>query len=100
MGVHLGYNYAGFGSAPYGKYWTKIRKLIMLELLSSRRLESLKHVYESEVDTFIKDLASYLSGNKNNSTKVVVVTSEWLERLSFNIITKMIAGKMWKMWMM
>lgn len=88
-GIHLGYNYAGFGFAPYGAYWTKLRKLTMLELLSSRRLESLRHVYESEIDTFMKDLALFVGGK----TQVKVVISEWLERLTFNIITKMIAGK-------
>ncbi|KAJ1384490.1 Cytochrome P450 [Sesbania bispinosa] len=63
----------------------------MLELLSSRRLESLRHVYETEIDTLINDLSLYLTGN-NNTSKVVII-SEWLERLTFNIITKMIAGK-------
>lgn len=89
-GVYLGYNFAGFGFAPYGTYWTKIRKLTMLELLSSRRLESLRHVYESEIDTLIEDLSSYLRGS---NTPVKVVISEWFERLTVNIITKMIAGK-------
>jgi cytochrome P450 family 82 subfamily G polypeptide 1 len=90
-GIHLGYNFAGFGFAPYGPYWTKLRKLTMLELLSSRRLESLRHVYESEIDTFVKDLSLYYL--KGNEKSVKVVISEWLERLTFNIITKMIAGK-------
>ncbi|XLT08367.1 hypothetical protein HN51_054160, partial [Arachis hypogaea] len=88
-GIHLGYNFAGFGFAPYGPYWTKLRKLAMLELLSPRRIESLRHVYESEVDTLINDLLSYLGADSG----VKVVISEWLERLTFNIIIKMIAGK-------
>ncbi|XP_045832603.1 cytochrome P450 CYP82D47-like [Trifolium pratense] len=87
-GIYLGYNYAGFGFASYGTYWTKLKKLIMLELLSSRRIESLRHVYESEIDNFIKDLFLYVKVGK-----VKVVISEWLERLTFNIITKMICGK-------
>jgi len=93
-GVYLGYNFAGFGFAPYGPYWIKIRKLVMLELLSARRLEFLRHVYESEIDTLVKDLRMYLGGK----THVKVTISEWLERLTFNIITKMIAGKryIWK----
>ncbi|KAK7286830.1 hypothetical protein RJT34_22109 [Clitoria ternatea] len=88
-GVYFGYNYAGFGFAPYGAYWIKIRKLTMLELLSARRLEFLRHVYESEIDTLIKDLQMYLGDNRS----VKVTISEWLERLTFNMITKMIAGK-------
>ncbi|CAI8608180.1 unnamed protein product [Vicia faba] len=87
-GIYLGYNFAGFGFAPYGPYWTKLRKLAMLELLSPRRIESLRHVYESEIDTLIKDLSLYV---KDGKAKVVI--SEWLERLTFNIMTKMICGK-------
>ncbi|TKY68664.1 cytochrome P450 CYP82D47 [Spatholobus suberectus] len=88
-GVHLGYNFAGFGFASYGPYWVKLRKLTMLELLSARRLELLRHVYESEIDTLIRDLWMYLGGN----TDVKVTISEWLERLTFNMLTKMVAGK-------
>ncbi|PNX55636.1 cytochrome p450 82c4-like protein [Trifolium pratense] len=88
-GIYLGYNYASFGAAPYGPFWIKLRKLTMLELLSSRRVESLKHVYESEIDTLLRDLLLFVNG-KN---KVKVVISEWMEKLTFNIITKMIGGK-------
>ncbi|XP_028795946.1 xanthotoxin 5-hydroxylase CYP82C4-like, partial [Neltuma alba] len=90
-GLYLGFNFAGFGFAPDGPYWRKLRKLVMLELLSARRVESLKHVYESEIDVFIGDLYSYGDGDNNNKRKVVI--SEWLERLTLNIITRMIAGK-------
>ncbi|XP_057733340.1 cytochrome P450 CYP82J17-like [Arachis stenosperma] len=90
QGVYIGYNYAGFGFAPYGSFFIKHKKLATLELLSSRRVELSRYVYESEIDTLIKDLLLYSAGN---SPDKVVVISEWLERLSFNIITKMIAGK-------
>ncbi|BBH10003.1 cytochrome P450, family 81, subfamily D, polypeptide 8 [Prunus dulcis] len=49
QGKYLGYNYAGFGFSPYGTYRRDIRKMVMVELLSSRRLETLKHVQISEV---------------------------------------------------
>nr|A0A517FND1.1 RecName: Full=Cytochrome P450 CYP82J17; Short=PpCYP82J17 [Trigonella foenum-graecum]QDS03635.1 cytochrome P450 CYP82J17 [Trigonella foenum-graecum] len=87
-GILLGYNHASFACAPYGRFWAKIRKVTMLELLSSRRVESLRHVYESEIDTLVKDLSLYVKVGK-----VEVVISEWMERLTFNIITKMICGK-------
>ncbi|KAF7825842.1 cytochrome P450 82C4-like [Senna tora] len=88
-GIHFGYNYAGFAFSPYGPYFIKFRKLVMLELLSPRKIESSKHAYESEINTFIKDLYLYLEDNASG----VVVLSEWLERLTLNIVTKMIAGK-------
>ncbi|KAJ7950491.1 Cytochrome P450 family protein [Quillaja saponaria] len=91
-GVYLGYNFAGFGFAPYGTHWRNMRKLTMLELLSTRRLDTLKHLYVSEINTFVKDLYM-LSKNKNGKGTIQVVISEWFQRLSFNMITKIIAGK-------
>nr|GLL44231.1 cytochrome P450 CYP82D47-like [Ipomoea trifida] len=43
----MGYNYSMFAVAPYGEYWREIRKIVMLELLSSRRIEMLRKVRES-----------------------------------------------------
>ncbi|KAI3777423.1 hypothetical protein L1987_47223 [Smallanthus sonchifolius] len=44
----MAYNYAMFGVAPYGDYWRKVRKIIMLEILSQKRVEMLGHVRVSE----------------------------------------------------
>ncbi|KAE8685076.1 hypothetical protein F3Y22_tig00111101pilonHSYRG00077 [Hibiscus syriacus] len=55
-GRHIGYNNAVFGHAPYGEYWRDIRKMVTVELLSSHRLEKLKHIRFSEMDLFIKEL--------------------------------------------
>ncbi|KAL4597098.1 hypothetical protein ACB092_12G211100 [Castanea dentata] len=89
---YLGYNYAAFGFINYGKFWLKMRKITMLELLSSRRLETLKNVQVFEVDTWIKDLYTLCKSNEPNKQAKVVI-SECIEHLTFNIITKMIAGK-------
>ncbi|KAL7263971.1 hypothetical protein ACSBR1_002009 [Camellia fascicularis] len=88
---YLSYNLAGFGFAPYGSYWREMRKIAMLELLSARRLEMLKHVRISELSTSIKQLYC-ISSKKYGSGKVVVI-SEWIEQLTLNIIARMIAGK-------
>ncbi|KAM3731529.1 hypothetical protein ACB098_12G170500 [Castanea mollissima] len=71
-GKYLVYNYAAFGLAPYGTYWREMRKL---------------------VDTLVKDLYSLCKSNKHNNNQAKVVISEWIGRLSLNIITKVIAGK-------
>ncbi|KAM3683729.1 hypothetical protein ACJW30_12G168700 [Castanea mollissima] len=47
----------------------------------------------SEVDTLVKDLYSLCKSNKHNNNQAKVVISEWIGRLSLNIITKVIAGK-------
>ncbi|KDP26345.1 hypothetical protein JCGZ_17503 [Jatropha curcas] len=89
-GKYLSYNYAAFGFASYGPYWRDMRKLVVIQLLSSHRLKSLKHVQVSEVNTLIKDLY-LLSLNQPSSNKIVI--SEFFEHLTLNMITRMIAGK-------
>ncbi|KAG6680588.1 hypothetical protein I3843_13G041300 [Carya illinoinensis] len=91
QGNYLGYDYAGFGFSSYGSCWSKVRKLAVSELLSDRRLEKLKNMYVSEVDTLIKDLYFVCRSNEHNPVKVVI--SEWIEGLALNIITKIIARK-------
>ncbi|XP_062024785.1 cytochrome P450 CYP82J17-like [Rosa rugosa] len=91
-GKYLGYDFAAFGFSPYGTYWRDMRKLVVIELLSNRRLETLKHVQVSEVDAFVKGLYSVWK-NKGHDGQSKVVISEWTEHLTLNVITRVIAGK-------
>ncbi|VVA15772.1 PREDICTED: cytochrome P450 [Prunus dulcis] len=90
-GKYLGYDNALFSLAPYGPYWRHIRKLATLELLSTKRVETLSHVRTSEVDLFIKNLLSLCTKNGTGSTPVHL--SELIEFLTFNINVRLIAGK-------
>lgn len=64
---HMGYDYAVFGFAPYSPFWREMRKIVMFELLSNRRLDTLKHVQVSEVDIGIQEL--YKLWVNNNSDR-------------------------------
>ncbi|XP_034901464.1 dimethylnonatriene synthase [Populus alba] len=90
-GKHMFYDNAAFALAPYGQYWRDVRKLATLQLLSNQRLEMLKHVRVSEVDTFIKGLHSFYAGNVGSPAKVNI--SKLLESLTFNINLRTIVGK-------
>nr|XP_007134139.1 hypothetical protein PHAVU_010G022600g [Phaseolus vulgaris]ESW06133.1 hypothetical protein PHAVU_010G022600g [Phaseolus vulgaris] len=89
----MGYNNAIFGLAPYGNYWREIRKMAVLEILSSYRLEKLKHVRDTETFSLVKDLYSSMSSPKNVKGSTEVAISNLLEHTTFNIIVRMIAGK-------
>lgn len=88
---YLGYNYAAFGFAPYGPYYRGVRKLAMIELLSSQRVKLIKHSITSEVDTYISDM--YAQWKIDGKGSVQLDMTKWLEYLVLNIITKMVAGK-------
>ncbi|XP_073143033.1 nicotine N-demethylase CYP82E3 [Henckelia pumila] len=88
-GKYLGYNNAAFGFIDAGPYWREIRKLVVIEVLSHRRLEALKHVQVSELHTSINELYESVQENPGK----MVIMSDWIEQLTLNIIVMMIAGK-------
>ena len=87
IGKYMFYNNAILALAPYREYWRDVRKMATLELLSNHRLEKLKHVRFSEVESLIKDL--YLLSTENK----VVAIHELFEHMTFNISLRMIVGK-------
>ncbi|KAJ4701847.1 putative Cytochrome P450 [Melia azedarach] len=92
----LGYNYAMFGFSPYGPYWRHIRKIATLEVLSNHRLEMVKHVRESEVKKFVKeiyDLWMKHNGISGNCNKVLVEMKGKFNSLTLNVATRVVVGK-------
>ncbi|KAK8637516.1 hypothetical protein V6N13_064935 [Hibiscus sabdariffa] len=90
----LAYNYAMMGAAPYGPYWRQVRKFAMIELLSNHRLDSFKHVRESEIKMSLHRL--YELWNKKRSSnfdKVLVEMKTWFKDVTLNVILRMIVGK-------
>ncbi|KAB1220489.1 Cytochrome P450 82A3 [Morella rubra] len=85
----MAYNYAMFGFGPYGSYWRQVRKIITLEVLSSHRLEMFKHVWQSEINTFIKEI--YQLWLKNN--QVSVEMRRWFGDITLNVVLRLVVGK-------
>lgn len=86
------YNNALFALAPYGPLWREMRKMSILELLSTARLNDFTHVLVSELQAGMKDL--YMLGKDNNWVNPQkVVMCEWVEHLITNAVLRMIAGK-------
>ncbi|KAA8528591.1 hypothetical protein F0562_035946 [Nyssa sinensis] len=89
----LSYNYAMFGFASYSPYWRQMRKMIMLELLSNRRVDMLGHVRASEVKESIKKIYELWVKNRSASDKVKVEMKRWLGDLSLSMMVRILAGK-------
>ncbi|KAK1395067.1 Xanthotoxin hydroxylase CYP82C [Heracleum sosnowskyi] len=88
----MGYDHEMIGFLPIGTKWRNLRKLVMVELLSNRRLDQLKHIPESEVDLFIKGLYQIWKSKGEKSMPVVELTERFRD-LSMNIVVRMVAGK-------
>ncbi|KAL5978375.1 hypothetical protein ACLOJK_029492 [Asimina triloba] len=90
-GKIMGYDYTMLGFAPYGSYWREIRKRMTLEVLSSRRLDSLKHTWKEEIDICIRDI--YEMWVKNGKQPVDVEMKPWFADLTLNVMMMVIVGK-------
>ncbi|XP_077231421.1 xanthotoxin 5-hydroxylase CYP82C2-like [Tasmannia lanceolata] len=88
---YMGYSYAMTAFAPYGPYWREMRKISTVHLLSNSRLEMLKHVWVSEINTHIKDL--YVMWVKNDHRPIKVDIKQWLRSLAFKVIIRLVTGK-------
>ncbi|KAG9440738.1 hypothetical protein H6P81_020903 [Aristolochia fimbriata] len=91
-GKYLGFNYANFGFAPYGPYSREIRKIAVLELLSPRRLELLRHVRAAEVDLAMEDLYKLIPA-AGKDDEIEVDLKQWFGDLAFNNIVMSVVGK-------
>ncbi|XP_040996657.1 cytochrome P450 CYP82D47-like isoform X1 [Juglans microcarpa x Juglans regia] len=85
----MGYNYAMFVFSPYGSYWRHVRRIATLEVLSNQRIEMLKHIRESEVNTAIKEI--YELSTKNNNA--LVEMRRWFGYVTLNVVFMMVIKK-------
>ncbi|XP_059445282.1 cytochrome P450 CYP82D47-like [Corylus avellana] len=85
----MGYNYAMVAFAPYGPYWRHVRKIATLEVLSNHRLEMLKHIRESEVNTSVKEMYELCVKNRD----MFVEMKRWFGCTTLNVVLRMVVGK-------
>lgn len=80
----------GIVFAPYGKHWRDIRKICVLELLSSKQVESFGPIREDETGSLIQQISSSLS------SRHIVNLSEKLMVLANNVTLRAIIGSKFK----
>ncbi|XP_065862562.1 premnaspirodiene oxygenase-like [Euphorbia lathyris] len=74
--------------APYGEYWRQLRKICMLELLSTKRVQSFRSIRKEEVLN-IMQLFSASEGNPINFTSIVF-------KYMYSVISRAAFGKVRK----
>uniref|UniRef100_F6HQH2 Cytochrome P450 82C4 n=2 Tax=Vitis vinifera TaxID=29760 RepID=F6HQH2_VITVI len=87
----MGYDHAMFAFERHGPYWRDVRRLAMVNLLSNRQHEMLKHVRDSEVKFFIQEL--YGQWVENGGSPVLVDMKKKFEHLVANLTMRTVAGK-------
>ncbi|RZC84757.1 hypothetical protein C5167_047535 [Papaver somniferum] len=87
----LFYGVVSVGYVPYGAYWRELRKFSAIKLLSNYRLDTLKDLRTSEVDSSFKSLYSQCEGNDLKFSSVRL--DSWLGDLAFNVIARIVIGK-------
>ncbi|KAL1827363.1 hypothetical protein ACET3Z_005775 [Daucus carota] len=65
----------------------------MVELLSNRRLDKLKHIPESEVNLFVRGLYGLWKSKSGEGCMAVVDLTQKFKDLTMNIMVRMLAGK-------
>nr|BBD34758.1 putative cytochrome P450 [Eschscholzia californica subsp. californica] len=88
----LGYSYAMFPFSPYGTYYNQMRKVVTHELLSTSRVESLKHVWNSEINKAIQELHHKVV-SVGGSGPVLIEFKHWFADLTFRTTITLICGK-------
>ncbi|KAF8378207.1 hypothetical protein HHK36_029545 [Tetracentron sinense] len=75
------------GFAPYGEYWRQMRKICVLQLLSVKRVQSLKYVRGEEVAVMIKKIS------RSCSSGATINLSEILMSVANNIVYRSVIGR-------
>ncbi|XP_031097381.1 cytochrome P450 CYP82D47-like [Ipomoea triloba] len=90
---HIGYNYANFGLGSNTPFWRDVRKVVVLELLSNRRVEALRRFRESEAKTFVQDIYRTWARDKINESNVVKLDmKEWFGKLIIDSMLHLLFG--------
>ncbi|CAH9073131.1 unnamed protein product [Cuscuta europaea] len=83
------YNYADVTFSTYGEYWREVRKVLVVQLLSAKRVQGFVAVREAEVGRMIDRIAFSCS----ESAAAAVDLSESAIWLSNNVICRVALGK-------
>eukprot|EP00253_Pinus_taeda_P007932 PITA_07932 len=82
-GNYLLYNYSDIGSAPYGPYWRQMRKVCVLQMLSSKRLDYFRFIREEEVSAMIRSVLINSDHPVNIGQTVWTLTNDIICRMTF-----------------
>ncbi|CAO2817583.1 unnamed protein product [Amaranthus hypochondriacus] len=96
---HLAFDYTSLIWAPYGPHWRNLRRIAVVEMLSSQRLKALASIRSDEVKRMIQRLHKICNVDQLNqkfkltADAAVVELKPLLYEVSMNVMTRMVFGK-------
>ncbi|KAK7822565.1 cytochrome p450 71a24, partial [Quercus suber] len=81
------YNYKDVSMAPYGEYWRQMKSILVLHLLSNKRVQSFHSVKDEEIALMIEKIKQCF-----NST-LAVNLSEVFAKLTNDVVCRVALGK-------
>ncbi|XP_065859393.1 cytochrome P450 726A27-like [Euphorbia lathyris] len=69
------YNRSGVTFAAYGDYWRQMKKIVIQEVLSAKRVKSFRSIREKEVRNFVEYLTSKRESPVNLTSKLMSLTN-------------------------
>ncbi|KAK4350592.1 hypothetical protein RND71_029905 [Anisodus tanguticus] len=88
IGDRLLYGSKDVAFSPYGEYWRQIRSVMVLHLLSNKRVQSYRHVREEETSNMIEKIRQ-----EWDSSSSVINLRDHFCSLTNNIISRVALGK-------
>ena len=79
----LTYNCSTLSFAPYGDYWRQMRKIAMLELFSSRRVQAFGAVRSQELKLFLDSIVASASSPVNLSELTLLLSNRIVSSNAF-----------------
>ncbi|KAJ1417596.1 Cytochrome P450 [Sesbania bispinosa] len=77
-------------SAPYGEYWRQIKSVLVLQLLSNKRVQSYRRVREEETARMMEKI------NECSSSSLPVNLSELCSTLTTDLVCRVALGKRYR----
>ncbi|MED6211862.1 hypothetical protein PIB30_077644 [Stylosanthes scabra] len=79
----IAYNGTGIAFGRYGDYWRYVRKICTMELLTTKRVKSFRHIREEEVSELVKEISQSEGSIFNLTQKIFSMTYGIAARAAF-----------------